>query len=222
MVHMPSLAPLVRTWGARAMAMGYVFEAEAPPTEAYPLPAGTNIAVPCSFNSDEPVAIVFEAAARLPRVHFHLTGDPRRLPPALAASKPDNVTLTGYLALTEYTGLLRAADAILALTTQNQTFQTGGAEAVWLGRPLIMSDWPELRHLFDKGTVFVTHDAESLAAAVLAVEANGPALAREMGALKGEFDAERQAKVRRLQAVISGDEAQPALPVHEWVVNEER
>jgi hypothetical protein len=221
-VHMSSLLPVVERWGAPAMELGYVFEPAAPVTEAgSALPPGTNIVVPCSFSDDEPVELVFEAARRMPDVTFHLTGNADRLPADQQWSRPDNVRMTGYLSVPAYLGLLGMADAVLALTTQDQTFQTGGAEAVWLARPLILSDWPELRQVFTRGTVFVPHTVEGLLAGVRAVQARPAELAAEMRVLKSEFDRSLQLKYRRLRSVIYGA---PPRQTHrsDWAADQER
>jgi hypothetical protein len=202
-VHMPSLLAAMRAWGVPAMEMGYVFEPAAPAARgSYPLPPGTNIVVPSSFNQDEPLALIYAAARLAPEARFHLTGDARRVPPESVAARPENVTFTGYLEVSDYQALLRGATAVLALTTQDQTFQTGGAEAVWLARPLIISDWPELRAVFARGAVFAAPTAESIAAGVRAAAANGERLQTEIRALKAEFDRELAVKLRRLRAVL--------------------
>jgi hypothetical protein len=221
-VHMPSLKPVVEAWGARAMELSYVFEPEPPVHEAYPLGPGTHIAVPCSFNADEPVGLIFETAAQVPDVHFHLTGDARRLPAAWRARKPANVHFTGYLTVPAYQGLLRQANAVLALTTQDQTFQTGGAEAAWLGRPLLISDWPELRKVFSHGAVFVPHTPEGLAAGVRDVQARGAALQREMEQLKRHFDRELLVKVRHLRSLLEESGSSAKTQVGEWAADKER
>jgi hypothetical protein len=220
-VHMHSLLSLMESWGAAAMDLGYVFEAGAPGTEPPgPLAPGTRIVVPCSFNTDEPVALVLEAARRLPDVTFYLTGNAERMPAALRRDRPANVALTGYLAVPAYLGLLQAADAVLALTTQDQTFQTGGAEAVWLSRPLILSDWPELRQVFTRGTVFVPHTADGLIAGVRAVQTHQADLIADMKVLKGEFDRALQVKYRRLRAIV-GDAAPRPTPRGDWAADQE-
>lgn len=221
-VHMPSLLPVVQGWGARTLEVGYVFEPEPPTPADYPLGPGTHIAVPSSFNADEPVALIFQAAAQVPDVQFHLTGDARRLPASMRDTKPANIHLTGYLTVPAYQGLLRQADAVLALTTQDQTFQTGGAEAAWLGRPLIISDWPELRRVFAHGAVFVAHTPEGLAAGVRRVQTDGARLEQEMGQLKRKFDRELQVKIRHLRAALENSEAGAQPQLGEWAADKER
>jgi hypothetical protein len=221
-VHMPSLKPLVEGWGAAALDLSYVFEPEPPPLAAPPLEPGTHIAVPCSFNADEPIGLIFAAAEQVPDVTFHLTGDARRLPADVQARKPANVHLRGYLPLAEFQGLLRQADAVLALTTQDQTFQTSGAEAAWFGRPLLISDWPELRTVFSRGAVFVPHTPEGLAQGVRLIQARGAELQREMEQLKREFDRELLVKVRHLRSVLGRENASSQPALRDWAANKER
>lgn len=222
LVHMPSLLPVVEGWGAPAMELSYVFEPEPPAHEPYRLPAGTHIAVPCSFNADEPVDLIFQAALRIPEAHFHLTGDAGRLPAEQQARKPGNVHFTGYLSVAAYQGLLRQANAVLALTTQDQTFQTGGAEAAWLGRPLIISDWPELQKVFAHGAVFVKNTPEALADGVRAVQARGAELQKEMEQLKRKFDRELLVKVRHLRAVLADGPGVAHAQARDWAADQER
>jgi hypothetical protein len=220
-VHMSSLLPVLERWGAPAMELGYVFEAGLPLTEpSAALPPGANLVVPCSFNADEPVELVFEAARRLPGVTFHLTGKAERMPASQQRRLPENVRLTGYLSVPAYLGLLSAADAVLALTTQDQTFQTGGAEAVWLARPLILSNWPELRQVFARGTVFVPHTVEGLVAGVREMQARHAQLSAEMRLLKSEFDRSLHLKYRRLRSVMVGAPPRQT-PRSDWAADQE-
>ena len=219
-VHMRSLLPVVRGWGAEAIEMGYVFDEHGPAeSEPYPLPPGTHIAMPCSFGDDEPVEEIFDAAKQLPDVTFHLTGNWRRLPAEVQQRKPANVVFTGYLGVPAFMGLLRAADAVLALTTQDQTFQTGGAEAVWLERPLIISDWLELQSVFSRGAVFVDNTAAGLARAVREVQARGDELQEGMRQLKQEFDRGLRARLRWLRAVVDEESHAPSRQVGDWAAD---
>jgi glycosyltransferase involved in cell wall biosynthesis len=134
---------------------------------------------------DEPLEDVLQAADQLPDVHFFITGDTRRKPDSFIASAPSNVTFTGYLKSdSQYIGLLRAVDAIMALTTRNYTLQLAGCEAVSVGKPLITSDWPCLQELFAKGTVFVANSADSIRDGVLIMQDRHKELAREISTLR--------------------------------------
>jgi glycosyltransferase involved in cell wall biosynthesis len=145
-----------------------------------------SIVVINSFSPDEPLAEVLQAAATLPQVQFYVTGDPLRAPKTLFRQKPDNVQFTGFLPDQEYVGLLRAAQAIMTLTTDNHTMQRGACEAVWLGKPIITSDWPILRESFAKGTLYVDNSARSIREAVIRMQNDRDSLEREIVRLQDE------------------------------------
>jgi glycosyltransferase involved in cell wall biosynthesis len=120
----------------------------------------------CSFDRDEPVGAMFEAAARLPNARFYMTGNPRKLPPELLNRVPPNLTLTGFLETSAYAGLLSCADAVLALTTFDHTMLRAAYEAIYQGTPVIISDWPLLKREFASGAFHVDNTPEQITQAV--------------------------------------------------------
>ena len=76
----------------------------------------------------------------------------------------------GYLPDEEFYGLLEAAHAVMSLTTQDHTFQSGASEALWLGKPIITSDWPLLRAYFDRGTVHVDNTVQGIRRGIVAMQ----------------------------------------------------
>src|SRR5262249_52652252 len=114
------LRAVVESWGARAVIVGDVpvrFGSGVAPTEC----EGLRVVVVNTFSADEPVEDILTAAARLPDVHFDITGDVRAARPELLAGRPANVTFTGFVSEEAYAGLLRAADAVMVLTTHDHT-----------------------------------------------------------------------------------------------------
>jgi glycosyltransferase involved in cell wall biosynthesis len=170
LVHNDHLAEKVRRAGGHATLVPDVpvIFAEVDP---FLHPPQFCVAVVCSFNPDEPLAAILEAARLLPDVRFFVTGDPRHFPPLFAAL-PENVSLTGFLSTPAYGGLLAGADAVLTLTTRDHTMLRGAYEAIYQGTPVIVSDWPLLRAAFDEGAVHVDNSAAQIAAAVRSVQAN--------------------------------------------------
>lgn len=156
------LASRVRSWGARA---DVVHEApplwETPPARpvdrAHPRVLWVGI-----FAPDEPIEEVIGAAELLPSFQFELTGDTRRIPGRLREGAPENVTFTGFLDGGEYGRAIDRADVILALTTDPHSAMRAACEAVYAGRPLVMSDWPEFGEMFSHA-VTVTNDARGIA-----------------------------------------------------------
>jgi hypothetical protein len=100
------------------------------------------------FAHDEPTSNVVEAARLVPEIDIEITGDPRKCPPELRESAPPNVHFVGFLHGGDYLKAIERAEVVLALSDRSQTVSRGASEAVWGGRPLIVSDWPEARAAF--------------------------------------------------------------------------
>ena len=160
-VHNTSQEKIVKEWGCRYLVIGYT-PGSYPLGEGFGLDGEFNVAVVSSFRKDEPIDLVFGAAALLPEVRFYVTGDSTRIARPLLSKKPGNCCLTGYLSYERYVGLLREVDAIMVLTTGDHTLLMGAFEAVSLGTPLIISDWPILRDYFSLGTVYVPNTVEGI------------------------------------------------------------
>lgn len=155
-----------------------------PDPEPWSMDGGVNMVFVSTFTVDEPLELFLEAARRTPDVNFFVTGNSRKLDPALREKTPANVTYTGFLPGEKYVGLLLAADAVISLTRGDHTMQRGAYEAVYLGRPVITSDFGILRKFFDKGTVHVGNDADSIAAGLETMRDNLERYAAEVHALK--------------------------------------
>ncbi len=198
-----ALREVVEGWGAPCLVLGHV-PTEYPPGEPCRLNGRFNIAVISTFAPDEPLETVYQAAGHLPDVGFYVTGDLRRAPIHLVQDPPANVTLTDYLPDSAYIGLLEAADVVMDLTTRNHTLLLGGFEAVSLGKPLILSDWPVLQEYFSKGAVHVPNTAEGLVAGVRQAQARYGQLVGEIQVLRAELQVAWQGKQRALEALFAG------------------
>jgi len=55
---------------------------------------------------------------------------------------------------------------VLTLTTRDHTMLCGAYEAIYLGTPVILSNWPILQESFDKGAVHVDNRAADIVRAV--------------------------------------------------------
>lgn len=165
LVHNDHIAALVRAAGGHATLVPdvpIVFDEIVP----YPRREAFTVAVVCSFNYDEPLPAILDAARLTPDVDYLVTGNPKHLPAHLSASLPPNVTLTGFLSVPAYGGLLTGADVVLTLTTRNHTMLRGAYEAIYQGTPVILSDWPLLREEFPEGAAHVDNTSAQIAAAV--------------------------------------------------------
>jgi len=104
---------------------------------------------------------VLSAAQSLPEVSFHVTGS-RAGMAKLSRSIPPNVRFTGLLNQVSYNGLLSRCDAVLCLTTHDNTMQNGACEALILGTPIVTSDWEILRRYFETAALYVDNTAQGI------------------------------------------------------------
>jgi len=149
--------------------------------------AGTPVVVAiCGWAPDEPLQALVDAAAGRPW-QLVLTGRPRE-----ALDLPPNVVLAGFLDDPDYLDRLRTADAIVVLTTRDETLLSGAWEAIALGRPLVLSGTPSLRTTFGDGPVYVGDDAASIGAGIDAVLAD-PGAAGRVAVLRTTFRAANDA-----------------------------
>lgn len=149
-----------------------------------------NITLVNTFAKDEPLDAFLDAAGRMGDIQFFITGKIKKSKSELVESAPQNVTFTDFLSYPDYYGLLLKSTAIVVLTTRDLTMQRGAYEAIYLGRPVITSDWPILRQNFAKGAVFTDNSAAGIK------EAIQEALAL-IKALETEAEELRQLKLKR-------------------------
>lgn len=131
-------------------------------TEQFERPAAFTVVAICSFDYDEPVEALFEAAAQLPHVTFFVTGNPRKVPTTVRERLTANVKLTGFLSTEMYGSLLARADVALVLTTYDHTMLRGAYEAIYQGTPVIVSNWPVLREAFPIGSLHVDNTTDAI------------------------------------------------------------
>jgi glycosyltransferase involved in cell wall biosynthesis len=157
---------------------------------------GFTVGVICSFDYDEPVDVIWDAARILPDVEFYVTGDPVKLSEQLRSHVPSNLHLTGFLDNARYGQLLRESDAIMAVTDGKHKMLRGAYEAIYEGTPIVISDSPMLRAEFDTGAILVDNSGEQFASAIRTLQGDLPRYRREASEL-------RDRKRRRWQEVKS-------------------
>jgi glycosyltransferase involved in cell wall biosynthesis len=146
---------------------------------------GFNVVVVATWARDEPIEAVVEAARLCSEATFHITGRPREMG-SDGDALPPNVRLTGFLPEPAYNALLANAGAVMCLTTRDHTMQNGAAEALYLGTPIITSDWPVLREYFPRGTIHVDNSPAQIADAVRRMMTEGERYRAELLALRDE------------------------------------
>lgn len=220
LVHTDQALTLVREWGAA----GLLMPDDVPePGDALPReePERPTVLVAGSFDDNEPVAEVIEAARLLPEMELRLTGDPDRLPPALRRSAPVNAVFTGFLPYRVFLGEMAAAHVVAAFSTDPQIMNRAAFEAVGLGRPLVLTELAGLRSRFGEAAAFSPNDPLSMAEALRAAYRDREALARRSAALAVALRSQRQRALAELRALLhlrlgtgAGQGPRPGLPEH--------
>ncbi len=123
------------------------------PKDIFPHPW---ILCPCSFNQDEPIKTILEAACLIPEITLVLTGNTNRAQGIHDLSNvPANVKLAGFLPTAEFDNLLYTTDVVLGLTKLEGVQLSVANEAVGAGKPMVLANTNLLKKLFYMGTIYV-------------------------------------------------------------------
>jgi hypothetical protein len=131
-----------------------------------------------------------------------VTGNYQRAP-HYRQQAPDNVTFTGYIDKDAFIGLMRGADAIMDLTTRDNTVLMGAYEAISLEQPLITSDWPILRSYFPIGTVHIDNSVAGIVEGIQTAQTDHERLARDIQDLHVQLMAEWDQQFGQLRQLIA-------------------
>jgi glycosyltransferase involved in cell wall biosynthesis len=197
-VTLPSLAERLVQRGVRSIVvpdpLPRLSPGEAPAASAEP-----EVVAVCGWAADEPLAELVAAAAGRPW-RLALTGRPKA-----GLALPPNVVLTGFLEESAYLARLRAAAAVVVLTTRAETLLSGAWEAIALGRPLVTSATDALRTTFGDGPAYVEPTRASIAAGIERVLADPASAAEATTALRERFERENAAALDEVRAVLVSD-----------------
>ena len=147
----------------------------------------------CGWAADEPIEALVAAARDRPW-RLVLTGRPR-----MTLDTPANVELAGFLPDDAYVALLARADAVVVLTTREDTLLSGAWEAIALARPVVLSGTRALRTTFGDGVAYVDATSAGIADGIDRVLADPDAAARVAG-LRTRFAAANDAALAELSA----------------------
>jgi hypothetical protein len=145
---------------------------------------GFSVAAICSFDYDEPVELIWDAARLLPDVQFFVTGNPAKLQEKLRTSIPPNLKLTGFLEDSAYGQLLRQADIVMAVTDGKHKMLRGAYEAIYEGTPIVISSSPMLQREFDLGAILCENSGQEFAAAITRMRSEMPKYRQEAADLR--------------------------------------
>jgi glycosyltransferase involved in cell wall biosynthesis len=157
------------------------------------------VLVPLSYANDEPLESLIEASRLTPEVRWVLTGNP---PSSLRLSAPANIQFPGYVDDIEYRELVANASVVVALTTRAHTMQRGGYEAIAAGRPLVTSNFKELRDYFGDAAQYAESTAASISQAVTSVLSNHQLYVERMRTLARTRHDEQESEISKLTGWI--------------------
>lgn len=134
-----------------------------------------DVAVIATFRRDEPIDAILEAAAQMPDVRFafsgpaaHYQGGPDTIPP--------NVELTGFLPGPDYWRFLTLATVVCDLTLKPDCLVCGAYEALAAGKPMVLSDNPATRDIFEFVAVLTENVPDQIILAIRSALAESEAL----------------------------------------------
>ncbi len=195
------LASLVESWRARSITINPpIFF---PDLKTSRLEGKINLLVVNTFAGDEPLDEVLKAANNFPEVHFYITGNLSKAKPKQVEMSPPNAHFTDFLPYKKYLELLKNVDGVIALTTRDHTLQSGGEEALFMGKPLITSHFPFLMNFFSKGTVYVEPEVKSIADGISEFLSNHKILQNEIIDLRAAHWRDWENDLYRLMKIIS-------------------
>jgi glycosyltransferase involved in cell wall biosynthesis len=208
LLHTEEARALVESWRAPALLMPDDLPTSQNASSVSPPPRHT-VLVAGSFDSNEPVAAVVDAARLLPEVELRLTGDPGLVPTALRDSAPPNVVFTGFLPYPLFLGELLSAHVVAAFSSDPGIMNRAAFEAVGLGRPLVLSDLPGLRKRFGEGALFCRNRPEEMAAALQRALQEQEQLTERSRELATKLRAEHSMALAELQSLLDGNPPGP-------------
>ena len=195
------LASVVQSWGGKTLIITPPISF--PKVEPCSLKAKKNLLVVNTFSSDEPLLEILQAARMCPEIQFHVSGHLAKASTKTIKESPANVRFTDFIPYSEYFSLLKSVDGIISITTRDHTLQSGGEEALFMGKPLITTRFPYLMKFFNKGTVYVAPTAESIRKGVLELFENKARMTEEMILLRNEHIEEWNRRLSELKAIVS-------------------
>ncbi|MFF1831736.1 glycosyltransferase [Paenarthrobacter sp. NPDC058040] len=167
------------------------------------LQAKQYVLVPITYSYDEPLNELAAATHLAPDVKWVFTG---RAPDSFAAAcNPANTVFPGFVSRAEYLRLLGHANVLVAPTTEEDTMQRAGYEAMCAGKALITSDTAVLKEFFGAAALTVPPRAECYAEAANTAVRNQAELERLIVELRTRRVREQTTALNRLSEWIQGD-----------------
>lgn len=162
---------LLEKWDARVILLNDIpFEDGLKTEKKIKLSNKFNICYVCTFADDEPYEEVLKASEKLDDIHIYVTGKFQKVD--IDPNNFKNITFLGFISNEEYKLYINNVNAIMTLTTREDTMQRAGSEAVSVGKPLITSNTKMLKNTFKSGTIFVDNKPDKIKAGIIEMKKN--------------------------------------------------
>ena len=156
------MADIVNSWGAKYYVLPVTLPKFTKLNSVLSHEKQKTIIVINTFSDDEPLGVILEAAQQIQEIKFFITGDITKCPKWAVHNKSNNVIFTNFLPKDKYIEAILNSDAVMVLTTRQNTMQMGAYEAVALERPILISNSELLVSTFNKGCVYVENNYSSI------------------------------------------------------------
>ena len=125
-----------------------------------------------TFADDEPLEDFLSAAEKFNDINFYVTGKINSSEKHYIKSLKWNISFTDFLSDYDYGKLLYDSDLVCVFTKRNHTMLRGAYEAIYLGKPIVISDWDILKKNFPIGAVLVDNTVKGITAGIKEALAN--------------------------------------------------
>lgn len=193
---------MIQSWGANSFVLHDIPTIFPRSLDPYSVIGEFNVVVINTFSPDEPLKEILSAAALVPDVQFYITGRIRNAPVGVIERATSNVIFTDFLPNDTYYSLLNSVQAVMCLTTRDHTMQRGACEALWMGKPIVTSDWKLLHEYFREGTVHVKNSADDIVNGIQEMKANHRNYEKGIVTLQSDRRQEWQEKIAALIGLI--------------------
>lgn len=147
----------------------------------------------CSFDKDEPVELILDAAREIPERFdrdVYVTGNASRIRLPDDVANHDRIRFLGFVPIQDYKRNLFLADVVVVLTNDDDCLVCGAYEALGARSALVLSATDALVGCFGEAVHFARHEVEDLLEAIDdALNATGPR-SEDLKAFERAFDAE--------------------------------